>query len=87
MTDWPTPTLADVLAARARIAPHLPRTPLYSYAQLDALVGTSVHVKHENHQPVGNFKVRGGVNLVAQLSEDERRALKRRNARARARMA
>jgi threonine dehydratase len=67
-----TPCLADVLAARRRIAPHLPRTPLFSYPQLDELVGTRVYVKHENHQPVGAFKVRGGVNLVAQLSEDER---------------
>jgi threonine dehydratase len=66
------PTLADVLAARGRIAPHLPRTPLYRYPQLDELVGTEVHVKHENHQPVGAFKVRGGVNLVAQLPDDER---------------
>jgi threonine dehydratase len=72
VSDWPTPRLADVLAARQRIAPHLPRTPLYTYAQLDELVGAQVHVKHENHQPVGSFKVRGGVNLVAQLSEDER---------------
>jgi threonine dehydratase len=68
----PTPGLADVLAARRRIAPYLPRTPLFTYPQLDELVGTRVHVKHENHQPVGAFKVRGGVNLAAQLSNDER---------------
>jgi threonine dehydratase len=36
-------------------------------------VGTDVVVKHENHQPVGAFKVRGGVNLVSQLSAEERR--------------
>ena len=71
--DWPTITLADVLAARRRIAPHLGPTPLFSYAGLDGLVGTQVWVKHENHQPVGAFKVRGGVNLVSQLGEDERR--------------
>ncbi len=35
-------------------------------------MGAEVYVKHENHQPVGAFKVRGGVNLVAQLSDDER---------------
>ncbi len=68
-----TPGLADVLAARRRIAPYLPRTPLFTYPQLDELVGARVYVKHENHQPVGAFKVRGGVNLVAQLSDDERR--------------
>ncbi len=66
------PTLAGVLEARRRIAPYLPRTPLFSYPQLDRLVGTSVWVKHENHQPVGAFKVRGGVNLVSQLTTDVR---------------
>src|SRR6059036_4090649 len=63
----------DVLAAKRRIAPYLRPTPLYSYPALAELVGTEVWVKHENHQPVGAFKVRGGVNLVSQLSEDERR--------------
>ena len=67
-----TPTLADVLEARRRISPHLRPTPLYGYASLDELLGAKVFVKHENHQPVGAFKVRGGVNLVSQLSADER---------------
>jgi threonine dehydratase len=67
------PDLADVLAARQRIAPYLGPTPLYRYPALDALTGTQVWVKHENHQPVGAFKVRGGVNLISQLDADERR--------------
>src|SRR6202451_4220884 len=67
------PDLADVLAARQRIAPYLRPTPLYRYPALDAMTGARLRVKHENHQPVGAFKVRGGVNLVSQLSEDERR--------------
>jgi threonine dehydratase len=71
-TDWDVPTLADVLEARRRISPHLRPTPLYGYAGLDELIGTQVLVKHENHQPVGAFKVRGGVNLVSQLSAEER---------------
>ena len=66
------PTLADVLAARRRIAPHLRPTPLFAYASLNELLGAEVSVKHENHQPVGAFKVRGGVNLVAELSPAER---------------
>ncbi len=66
------PTLADVHEARDRIAPHLRPTPLYEYASLNELVGAQVFVKHENHQPVGAFKVRGGVNLVSQLSAEER---------------
>jgi threonine dehydratase len=67
------PTFDDVLAAHERISPYLVPTALNRYPALDELVGTEVWVKHENHQPVCNFKVRGGVNLVAQLSEDERR--------------
>jgi len=67
------PTFEDVLAARERISPHLVPTALNRYPPLDELVGTEVWVKHENHQPVCNFKVRGGVNLVSQLSDDERR--------------
>ena len=72
MAEWKEPTLADVLEARSRIAPYLSRTPLYGYPALDDLVGTTVLVKHENHQPVGAFKVRGGVNLVSQLPSEER---------------
>jgi threonine dehydratase len=66
------PDLADVLAARQRIAPYLRPTPLYAYPALDALAGARLHVKQENHQPIGAFKVRGGVNLVSQLTADER---------------
>jgi threonine dehydratase len=66
------PSFDDVLAARERIAPHLSPTPLYAWPLLSELVGAEIWVKHENHQPVGAFKVRGGVNLVSQLSEDER---------------
>ena len=72
MTELPEPTLADVLEARRRISPHLRPTPLFGYAALDDLLDASVFVKHENHQPIGAFKVRGGVNLVSQLSPEER---------------
>ena len=73
MTVLAIPDLADVLAARQRIAPYLQPTPLYRYPALDALAGAQLWVKHENHQPVGAFKVRGGINLISQLSDDERR--------------
>lgn len=68
------PVFADVLRARRRIAPYLPSTPLYAYPALARLVGTEVLVKHENHLPIGAFKVRGGVNLVSQLDADQRAA-------------
>ncbi|HUD37878.1 MAG TPA: threonine/serine dehydratase [Streptosporangiaceae bacterium] len=72
MADRALPDLADVLAARQRIGPYLQPTPLYRYPALDALTGASLWVKHENHQPIGAFKVRGGINLVSKLSDDER---------------
>jgi threonine dehydratase len=67
------PDLADVLAARERISPYLRPTPLYRYPALDTLTGAQLWVKHENHQPIGAFKVRGGINLVSQLSPQDRR--------------
>jgi len=73
MTALPVPDLADVLAARQRIRPYLRPTPLYRYPALDQLTGVHAWVEHENHQPVGAFKVRGGVNLISQLSAAERR--------------
>jgi threonine dehydratase len=72
VNDPPVPTLMDVLEARRRISRYLQPTPLYGYPGLDELLGAEVFVKHENHQPVGAFKVRGGVNLVSQLGPDER---------------
>jgi threonine dehydratase len=66
------PTLQDVIQARKTIAPYLRPTPLYYYKGMSDLVGAEVWVKHENHQPVGAFKVRGGVNLMANLSAEEK---------------
>src|SRR6266481_9398368 len=66
------PTFEDVLLAQRRIHPYLQRTPLYSYPAVNALLGTEVYIKHENYQPVGAFKVRGGINLISQLSPQER---------------
>ncbi|HEX2241197.1 MAG TPA: threonine/serine dehydratase [Actinomycetota bacterium] len=69
------PTFDGVLEARDRIAPYgVTDTPLYRWPGLERLLGTEVWVKHENHQPIAAFKVRGGVNLVSQLSEEERTA-------------
>ena len=67
------PDFTDVLQAQRRIRPYLPRTPFHSYASINQLVGTEVFIKHENYQPVGAFKVRGGINLISQLSLEERR--------------
>jgi threonine dehydratase len=62
------PVFADVLRARQIIDKYLPSTPLVSYASLDELVGLRLLIKHENQQPTGAFKVRGGINLLSELS-------------------
>jgi threonine dehydratase len=66
------PTFQDVLKAKRVVGQYLRPTPLYHYPALDQLLNAEVWVKHENHQPVGAFKVRGGINLISQLSDDER---------------
>jgi threonine dehydratase len=73
MGQLPEPTFADVLDAARQIRPYMTPTPLRRYPALDRLIGAEVHVKHENHNPTGAFKVRGGVNLVSRLGADERR--------------
>ena len=72
MTTPSIPTLQDVLAARPNVYRYLQPTPLHYYAGLSELVGAEIYIKHENHQPVGAFKVRGGLNLAANLTPAER---------------
>lgn len=66
------PTFVDVLAARRVLAAYLPPTPAWTYPVLNAEVGATVWIKHENTQPVGAFKVRGGLFLLASLPPEQR---------------
>ena len=66
-------TIDDIRAAQINVYKHLKPTPLYHYTGLSELLGTDVWVKHENHQPVGAFKVRGGINLAASLTDEEKK--------------
>ena len=68
------PTLHDIYDARPRVYKHLRPTPLLAHPLLKSEIGTSVYVKHENHNPTGAFKIRGGLNLVATLGAGERSA-------------
>ena len=67
------PTLKDVLEAKARISPYITRTSLHKHLALDKLIGADTYVKHENHQLLGAFKVRGGINLLSQMSSEQLR--------------
>lgn len=62
-----------VIDALPRVHSVLRPTLLRSWPGLTKLLGFDFYLKHENHQPVGAFKVRGGVNLVSTLSDNERR--------------
>lgn len=66
------PTVAGVLRARNLLRRYLPVTPLREYPGLSDLVGTRLLIKHENLNPTCAFKVRGGINLISQLSPEER---------------
>lgn len=66
------PTISDALHARRLLARHLPPTPMWNYPSLDGTAAATVFVKHENVQPTGAFKVRGGVTLLAGMSPDDR---------------
>ncbi|HXG02926.1 MAG TPA: threonine ammonia-lyase [Candidatus Binatia bacterium] len=68
-----TLTLADVEAARARLAGAVYETPCASSRTLSELTGTECFVKLENLQMTGSFKERGAANLLLQLGPDERR--------------
>jgi threonine dehydratase len=67
------PVLRDVLEARSRVYARMRSSPLLRHPLLTTWMAADVWVKHENHNPTCAFKIRGGINLVAQLTEDERR--------------
>jgi threonine dehydratase len=70
------PALADVYAARERVYRVVRPTPLMRHPLLAAELGIDhLYVKHENHNPTGAFKIRGGLNLIGSLSPDERRGV------------
>jgi threonine dehydratase len=66
------PTLADVEAARRRLAGVAHRTPMTPSATFSERTGADVHLKLENLQRTGSFKIRGAYNRIARLSEAER---------------
>lgn len=67
------PTIADVEAARQRLARHARRTPLLADTPLDALTDARILFKLETLQQTGSFKFRGAYNRLAQLEEAQRR--------------
>lgn len=64
--------LREVLRAQRRIHSHLTPTPLEHSPHLSELAGANVYLKLENLQPTGSFKVRGALNTLLSLSDEQR---------------
>ena len=67
----PLPTLPEIEAARALIRPHVRETPTYHWPLLEAGLGCELWIKHENHTPVGAFKIRGGLVYLDELKRQQ----------------
>ena len=63
-------SLAELEAAARAVYAAMPPTPQYSWPLLAARTGCEVWVKHENHTPVGAFKVRGGLVYVERMKRE-----------------
>lgn len=63
------PTLSDIEAAAQVVYRDFPPTPQYRWALLSQRLGTECWIKHENHTPVGAFKIRGGLTYFDQLRQ------------------
>jgi len=61
-------SLAEVEAAQPIVYQHMRPTPLIHYPLLSQEMGFQAYIKHENHTPIGAFKIRGGLNLMAHLA-------------------
>ena len=68
-----TLTLRDFEEVRARIAPHIKRTPLLTSRQLNELTGYDIRLKAEMFQRVGSYKIRGPLNKFALMPEEDKR--------------
>lgn len=74
MMDKPSfyvPTLDDMIVARARIEPHIHRTPVFTSRMLNEMTGAELFFKCENLQKAGAFKARGASNAVFGLSDEQ----------------
>ena len=69
--SWSLPKLDEMERAAELIYKHMAPTPQYRWPLLDELAGTEVWVKHENHTPVGAFKIRGGIVYMDALGREQ----------------
>lgn len=63
-------TREEIEAAQRTVYAAMPPTPQYAWPQLGARLGCRLWAKHENHTPLGAFKVRGGLTYMEALVRD-----------------
>lgn len=63
------PSLGEIEAAQEVVYRYMPATPQYSWPLMNGRLGTEVWIKHENHTPVGAFKLRGALVYVDWLKQ------------------
>ncbi len=69
-----TPTLTSIIKASRTIYQYMQASPLRDYQILSDLVGAQIWLKHENHNPTCAFKVRGGINCLSKMSDEQKKA-------------
>src|ERR1700722_374490 len=68
-----SPSYADVVQAAEVVHRYIRPTPLYEWPALSQMLGCRFFLKHENHTPTTAFKVRGGINLVSRLTDEQKK--------------
>jgi len=69
LKDYPI-SISEVIRAHPIVRRFLKPTQLVYYEGLSRAIGAEVYIKHENHNPTGTFKIRGGVNLMHHLKHN-----------------
>ena len=69
--NYEPPSWEAILAAHARIAPRIHRTPVLTSASLNAMTGAQLFFKCENLQKTGSFKIRGASNAILSLTDEQ----------------
>jgi threonine dehydratase len=65
------PTLDEIREAQSLVYRYMPATPQYSWPLINQRLGAEAWVKHENHTPVGAFKLRGALVYATWLKEKQ----------------
>ena len=62
-------SLEEVAKAEEVVYQYITPTQLIPYQSLSSIIGANIYIKHENHQPGGSFKIRGGLNIMHHLKQ------------------